>query len=460
MVGVALAKAELKSRADVARVYGELISRVDDEARKAAPTISAAPEDAARRQIRMILADQDSPAYFPESQIFHYLSRGEKDGYGKMLVDLDKMAVQAVDHWPRAMVFYDAPELYEPRIFVRGNATQPGQHVPRQFLRILAGKDRKPFPHGSGRLDLARAITAPDNPLTGRVIVNRIWMHHFGEPLVSTPSDFGTRSTPPRHPELLDFLAGRLMDEGWSLKSLHRLIVLSRTYQQSSLDRPDCRRVDPENRLLWHYPRRRLDMEAMRDTLLFVAGRLDGRMSGRPVDVAGDPKNRRRTVYGLVDRQSLPAMFRAFDFASPDQSAERRPRTTVPQQALYSMNSPFVIEQAKALAARASVARAGTPEGGIAALYRATLGRDPLPVESRAAARFLGPSGQGPADPGPSRLAPGRRTEPPPTTDRIGSPVGGGSVPRPDPARPPGSLSRWEQLAQVLLMTNEFLFVD
>ena len=184
------------------------------------------------------------------------------------------------------------------------------------------------------------------------MIVNRVWMHHFGEPLVSTPSDFGTRSTPPSHPELLDYLAGRLEDEGWSLKALHRLIVLSSTYQQSSFDRPDCRKVDPENRLIWHFPRRRLDLEAMRDTLLFVAGRLDGRMGGRPVDVAGDPPNRRRTVYGMVDRQSLPAMFRAFDFASPDQSAERRPRTTVPQQALYSMNAPFIIEQARALAAR------------------------------------------------------------------------------------------------------------
>jgi hypothetical protein len=322
------------------------------------------------------------------------------------------------------MVLYDAPELYEPRIFVRGNATQPGRHVPRQFLRILAGADRKPFPHGSGRLDLARAITAPDNPLTARVIVNRVWMHHFGEPLVSTPSDFGTRCTPPRHPDLLDFVADRLMDDGWSLKSLHRLIVLSRTYQQSSFDRPDCRKVDPENRLLWHYPRRRLDLEAMRDTLLLVAGRLDGRMGGRPVDVAGDPRNRRRTVYGLVDRQSLPAMFRAFDFASPDQSAERRPRTTVPQQALYGMNSPFVIEQARALAARASVGGAGTPEGRIAALYRIALGRVPTPLESRAASRFIDSSGQDAGGPGRSQV------------------------------------SRWEQLAQVLLMTNEFLFID
>ena len=261
--------------------------------------------------------------------------------------------------------------------------------MPRQFLRILAGPGRQPFPHGSGRIDLARAITAPDNPMTSRVIVNRVWMHHFGEPLVSTPSDFGTRSTPPSHPGLLDYLASRLKDEGWSLKALHRLIVLSSAYQQSSFDRPDCRKVDPENRLMWHFPRKRLDLEAMRDTLLFVAGRLDGRMGGRPVDVAGDPRNRRRTVYGMVDRQSLPAMFRAFDFASPDQSAERRPRTTVPQQALYSMNAPFVIEQARALAARPEVSGAQTDETRIAALYRAVLARPASPAEIQAAARFV-----------------------------------------------------------------------
>jgi hypothetical protein len=142
------------------------------------------------------------------------------------------------------------------------------------------------------------------------------------------------------------------------------------------------------------------------------------------VDVAGDPRNQRRTVYGLVDRQSLPTMFRAFDFASPDQSAERRPRTTVPQQALYSMNAPFVIEQAKALATRANVAGAATTERRIAALYRDVLGRSPTPAESQVAARFVAEDGSDPGKSGRSQL------------------------------------SRWEQIAQVLLMTNEFLFVD
>src|SRR5262249_28755137 len=163
-------------------------------------------------------------------------------------------------------------------------------------------------------------------------------MHHFGEPLVETPNDFGARCAPPIHPELLDYLAATLQREGWSLKKLHRRLMLSAVYQQSSRDRPECRQRDLDNRLLWRMNRGRLELEARRDTLLAVAGRLDLKLGGRPVDVAGDPNNLRRTVYGLVDRQSLPGLFRTFDFASPDQSAERRPQTTVPQQALFGMN--------------------------------------------------------------------------------------------------------------------------
>jgi hypothetical protein len=281
-------------------------------------------------------------------------------------------------------------------------------------LRVLAGDERTPFAHGSGRLDLARAIAA--TPLAARVLANRVWMHHFGEPLVATPSDFGSRSTPPVHPELLDYLAVSLKAEGGSLKKLHRQIMLSSAYQQASLDRPACRDIDPDNKLLWRFQRRRLDFEAMRDTLLVTAGRLDLTMYGRPVDVAGDPNNRRRTVYGLVDRQSLPGLYRAFDFASPDQSAERRPMTTVPQQALFGLNAPFMIEQAKALAARSE--NAGPLVERVAALYRIALARSPRTDELQAGFRFI-----------------------------EGSHVG-------------SQLTAWQQYAQVLLLTNEMMFVD
>jgi hypothetical protein len=424
MIAELIGHAPLRSKADIARAFGELIRQVDEEARSRSASSLSGPDQPARRQIQAILADHESPAYFSKSQAYYYMSRSEKDAFGGKLTELDRMTVKAANAPPRAMVLFDAEELHNPRIFVRGNPSQPGERVPRQFLRVLAGPVRRPFSHGSGRLDLALAITAPENPLTSRVIVNRVWMQHFGEPMVSTPSDFGTRSTPPTHPELLDHLAEQLKREGWSLKALHRLIMLSATYQQASFDRPVCRQADLENRLLWRFPRHRLELEAMRDSLLFVSGRLDLKMGGRPVDVGNDPKNRRRTIYGLVDRQSLPAVFRAFDFASPDQSAERRPRTTVPQQALFSMNAPFVVEQAKALAARPDVTGATTTDERIAALYRAVLARSPAASEVQAAARFLTPANS------PQGVA-GR-----------------------------SQLSRWEQLAQVLLMTNELLFVD
>jgi hypothetical protein len=415
LVREALTAAKLQGKADVARAYGGLLLRIYEESKKAPP---AQPE---ARQLLDLVTGRDSPCYFSKGHTWYYMSRGEKDAYGSMQTALDKLAVQSPNAPPRAMVLNDSPDLYDPKVFVRGNPAQPGDPVPRQFLRILAGPERKPFAHGSGRLDLARAITAPDNPLTSRVLVNRVWMYHLGEPLVSTPSDFGTRSTPPTHPALLDYLAWTFQKEGWSLKKLHRLIVLSRTYQQASFDRPGCRQIDPEDRLLWRAHRQRLDLEAMRDSLLAIAGRLDPQRGGRPVDIVNNPLCRRRTVYGLVDRQSLPGMYRAFDFAVPDASVERRPQTTVPQQALFGLNSPFMMEQAKALAARPEVAGAATPEQRVAALYGLVLMRSPEPAEVQSALRFV-------------------------TEVEAG---GRGS-----------QLTAWQQYAQVLLLTNEMMFVD
>ncbi len=490
LVGELLAGAPFADRAAVARAYGALILRAHEESRNhksgtgVSPATSApraGTQERAQWQLLEILGAQDSPAFFPRSQTWHYMSRGEKDKYAGMLVELDRLAVTSQKVPARAMVLNDAPELLQPRIFVRGNPSQPGDAVPRQFLAVLSGSKRQPFVHGSGRLDLARAITSPDNPLTARVIVNRVWMHHFGEPLVATPGDFGSRSTPPTHPELLDYLASRFAAGvggqepgkegklaisnlqlpivnsrlssdagpqppapshaeglGWSLKKLHRLLVTSSVYRQASLvpaTSPaqgkaavkDPRVVDPENRLLWHYHRRRLDLEAMRDGILHVAGRLDPAMGGRPVDIVGEPANQRRTVYGLVDRQGLPGLFRNFDFANPDQSADRRPQTTVPQQALFALNSPFVVEQAKALAARPEITRETEPAARIAALYRRVLLREPNPAEVSTALRFLAAAG----------------TPPEAATDAQKS-----------------QLTPWEQLSQILLLTNEFLFID
>ncbi len=422
LVAAALAASSIHTRADVARLYGDLLVKAAETPAGSANANALA--HAAHEQVRAILLGRESPAYFPRSQTLLYMSRGEKDAFGGKTVELDRMATKNRFAPARAMVLVDSEDLHDPRIFVRGNSSAPGRHVPRQFLQVVAGPNRKPFPHGGGRRDLADAITNPANPLTARVIVNRVWMHHMGDPLVATPSDFGTRSTPPAQPELLDYLAARFMADGWSLKTLHRRIMLSSVYQQSSADRPACRKVDPENQLLWRAKRRRLDFEAMRDAMLAVAGRLDSRMLGRPIDAAGDPACGRRTVYGMVDRQSLPGVFRAFDFASPDQSAERRPSTTVPQQALFAMNAPFTLEQARALAASPAVASARDPRGKIQALYQAVLDRAASAGETAVAEQFLAASA-----------------------------CAAGNGPR-------SHASGLEQLAQVLLMTNEFLFLD
>ncbi len=326
-----------------------------------------------------------------------------------------------------AMVLNDAPNPFQPYVFLRGNPGNHGENVPRRFLEVIAGEERKPFTQGSGRLELARAIASRDNPLTARVMVNRVWMQHFGEGLVRTPSNFGLRGEPPTHPELLDWLAWRFMEDGWSLKGLHRLIATSRTYRQASDDRVQAKRIDPENRLLWKMNRRRLEFEAMRDGLLAVSGRLDRTMGGAAVDVTKNPSPPRRTLYGFIDRQNLPGMFRTFDLASPDAHVAQRHNTTVPQQALFLMNNPFVIEQAKALVARADVASLTKPEERIERLHRLLYGRAADAAEVSLGMHFL------------EQTEKEKESKP-----RFGS----------------GALSAWEQYAQVLLLANEFLFVD
>ena len=234
---------------------------------------------------------------------------------------------------------------------------------------MLSGPERQPFRDGSGRLELARAIAGRDNPLTARVLVNRVWMHHFGTPLVATPGDFGLRSEPPTHPELLDHLAARFMDDGWSIKALHRRIMLSATYQQRSDDRPEARAIDPENALYWRMNRRRLDFEATRDALLAVSGRLDGRIGGPPMPSLTGPGADRRTLYGFIDRLNLPGLYRTFDFPDPNATSPRRDQTTVAPQALFLMNHPFVIDAARAVLSRPEiVAGARSRRQGRAAL--------------------------------------------------------------------------------------------
>jgi hypothetical protein len=291
----------------------------------------------------------------------------------------------------RAMVMVDAPNPVNPVIFKRGNPGMPGAAVPRQFLACIAGEARQPFKQGSGRLELARTIASKDNPLTARVFVNRVWLQHFGKALVRTPSDFGIRGERPTHPELLDYLAVKFMQDGWSIKRLHKTIMLSAAYQQSSIASAKALQEDSENRLISHQNRQRLDFEGLRDSLLFASGQLDTALGGRAVDILNQPFSHRRTIYGFVDRQNLPSMFRAFDFASPDQHAPMRFANTVPQQALFMMNSPFVVEQARGVANR--VTEVTVPVEKIKGMYRTLFAREPNAEELKLGLAFISAEG-------------------------------------------------------------------
>src|SRR6185436_10007668 len=269
----------------------------------------------------------------------------------------------------RAAVLVDTTKPADAPSLVRGQVETPGDVVPRRFLEVLSGSKRPHFDDGSGRLELANAIASKTNPLTARVMVNRVWQHHFGDGFVSTPDDLGNQSVPPTHPELLDWLASRFMDDGWSIKKLHKLILMSTTWQQSSRNNPQFAEKDPFNRLLWRANVRRLEFEPLRDALLSIGGSLDLTIGGHPIDLTAGtriPHGRetlnalnlaqtgsrlsiapRRTVYGFVDRVNLEEVLNTFDFPTPGTTMGRRYETTVPQQALFLMNSSIVIEQVR-----------------------------------------------------------------------------------------------------------------
>jgi cytochrome c553 len=428
--------------ADVAARYGDVFKRIDEAwqagMKRSAEQHQPMPSeftDAAEEELRRELYGEEVPANLPLIFGWGFLSllpdRESQGEYQKLLKDVEQWLMTGPAAPPRAMVLLDG-ERYDPRIFLRGNPNRLGDAVPRQFVAI-ASQDRQPFARGSGRLEMARAVVSPDNPLTARVFVNRLWLHHFGTGLVRTPSDFGLRSEPPSHPELLDYLAGRFMQEGWSIKQIQRWIVTSATYrQQSTVPSPQSTVVtalndsglrtrdsglaaDTDNRLLSRMNRRRLDFESMRDAILSVAGQLDASLGGPPVDLLGGGFHRRRSLYAFLDRQDLPGLLSTFDFPSPNASSPQRDSTTVPPQALYWMNGPFVAEATARLLARPEIAAADDSQVKITRLYETIFARYPNEEEKQLAAAFLGDS---------------------PTAES------------------------WQQLAQALLMTNEFMFVD
>ena len=361
---------------------------------------------------------------------------------------------------PRANVLRDIFKPHDSPLFIRGEAGNRGDLVPRHFLTVIAGTNPPLFRYGSGRLELADAIINPNNPLTARVLVNRVWMHHFGEGFVTTPDDFGNQSDPPSHPELLDYLAARFMQDGWSIKKLHRLIMLSSVYQESSGNNPRYAEMDPQNRLLWRANIHRLEFEAVRDSILALGGQLDLTMGGPPVPLQQGEGgySHRRTLYGLVDRRNLPEIYSQFDFANPDITMGKRYQTTVPQQALFMMNSPLVVELARKLVNLPEFIALSNPDARITFLYDRILQRPPTDLEIRLGEEFVD-------DSPPAELI----TQD--ARDRLraeragGGPRAGGGGRRsmslvnlgPNQLR---AIGAWAKYAHALLQTNETLFLN
>jgi hypothetical protein len=305
----------------------------------------------------------------------------------------------------------------------------------RRFLRVVCNNEPAPFTQGSGRRELAEAIVSEQNPLTARVIVNRIWGLNFGRPLVATPSNFGTRGERPTHPELLDDLAVRFMNNGWSLKWLEREIVLSAGYRQSSVADSAKLQADPDNRWLARMNRRRLSVEAWRDALLVAAGRLDRAVGGQSIDPL-DPGQTRRTIYSSASRLELNRLLALFDYPDPNLHADRRLETTSPLQKLFVMNSGFIARQAEEVAKRLLSAGGGNGADGAAGTSADPQTANSLRVE--AAYRFV--FGRRPAD-GEVQLALQYLND-----------ANGASTDL--------QQQKWQQYAQVLLASNEFLFLD
>ncbi len=323
----------------------------------------------------------------------------------------------------RAMIVKEKSRVPVSFIHIRGDASARGDDVPRRFLKALDPAQTPFSDHGSGRLELAAKITDRENPLTARVFVNRVWGHLVGAHLVATPSDFGLQGSLPTHPELLDWLAADFVRHDWSVKHLVRTIVSSEVYQQSSGHRESMAQRDPENRLMWRANRGRLTIEGLRDSMLAVSGSLDQQMRGRVGEFWGEDYTRRRAIYGFVNRFNLDPTLRAFDFPTPMQTQPDRGESIIAPQALFTMNSPFVIDQAAALTRTPGFAACQSDSERIEHLFAMVFQRQAVEAEVARVEKFIELEG---------------RFQPTPRF--LDSP--------------------WPLVAQSLLMSNEFQYVD
>ena len=424
-----------KSMIEVADAYGDLFTRVHEgwlegllrASAEAAPGAEIVPDEdkrqleinsAVNRQLRRHLFGANTPTAVPDELAETLLNRTVSDNLSGRRGAIHNLHVDSPGSPARAMVLKEDPAPGPFHVLLRGSPLNRGEEAPPRFLSILSPADSPPFPDGKRRLGLARAVVAPGNPLTRRVLVNWVWQHHFGLGLVRTPDDWGNRGDLPTHPELLDYLASRFAEDGWSLKKLHRRIMLSETYAQAGVENERARTLDPDNKLLWRMPRRRLDLEAMLDSMLAVSEELDPALGGRPFDRQAEPSVTRRSVYAFVNRDIVSSLASTFDGANPSSCTAKRQETTVPQQTLFALNSEFIQDRAAALAALTALAAGDDDARRIREMYARVYSREPKPAELEQLLRFR-------------RVA---------------------AEESPDTA--------WQQVAHVLLAANEFVFVD
>jgi Protein of unknown function (DUF1553) len=366
----------------------------------------------------VMLDKGNGPLALPDREVAKLYSSDTKLRVAYLRARLDDITKEGPAEPPLACAVAEGKPVVQ-HVLVRGNPGSPGELVTRRFPTILAGDDQPELPAGSGRLEFAQWLASPKNPLTARVFVNRVWQWHFGEGLVRTPSNWGLLGEKPTHPELLDYLAARFIEDGWSVKSLHRRIMLSAAYQMSSDISAGAAEKDPGNRLLSHFSRRRLDVEEVRDSMLSLDGSIDLEMGGTLQKGTGtdgensagrlsiDPAtSKRRTVYLPLRRSNLPSLLNLFDFGDATTTCEGRSLTNTAPQALFMMNSAFVNDRSGALAKELG--------GRVDLLYQRILNRLPAPAERDDALGYVEKAGE----------------------------------------------RGWQSLARILLSSNEFIYVD
>ena len=397
------------------------------------PSVSAENE----KLLTVLWKDAKAPFFVAENELVGLLAEPEKKSLTDMQAKLDALTTNPAPSGPMMPSINGGGQAMQ--VFVRGNPEKLGEPAPPGFLEILSSPDKPRDLKSFTRLELANEIVSPNNPLTARVFVNRVWHYHFGRGIVPTLSNFGKQGGLPTHPELLDTLAAQFIESGWSIKSLHREIMLSATYQLSTEPTADNLVMDPGNEYLWRMTPRRLDFEAWRDALLSVSGSLDPLIGGPSIDQttpgvkevegfnffsrlngfeADNPAGRRRTLYTVVSRYAPNTTMTLFDFPEPNVTSDQRNVTTVPQQQLFVLNGPFMLEMSREFAKRLD-RTASDDSDRIRLGWQLAYSRQPTTDEMKVAADFL------------------KSTEAT-TTDR---------------------LNRLEQLAHAVLASNEFMFL-